>query len=82
MFSQFVWSLSGSTCLFSLIIQANGSINFKEIISKNGAFYRLHSQQYKILIPLGMITLIFIKCIFSEGITVDKTGYYIAFFAT
>lgn len=42
----------------------------------------MHRQQYKILVPLGIITLIFIKCIFSEGITVDKTGYYIAFFAT
>lgn len=52
-----------------------GSINFKEIISKNSAFYRKHSQQYKkILVRLGIITFIVIKCIFSKDINVDKNG--------
>ena len=52
------------------------SINFKEIISKNSAFYRKHSQQYKkkILVLLGIITFIFIKCNFSKDINVDKNA--------
>lgn len=52
-----------------------GSTNFKEIISKNSAFYRKHSQWYKnIRILLGIITLTFIKCSFSKDTNADKNG--------
>lgn len=52
-----------------------GSTTFKEIISKNSAFYRKQSQQYKkIIILLGINKFIFIKCIFSKDINGDKNG--------
>lgn len=45
-----------------------GHIKSKEISSKNSAFCRMHSQQYKkILVLLGIIVFIFIKCIFFQG---------------